>query len=136
MYIYGIPYPTDLKIYHSLRDYMVFNVYNHEEYINAIINLISNKIDCLDIGFDTMRYEININIKKTTMRRAKGYKASSMYYYGIMNSVFKDFFELYPNIAANVRAFAGIDLSNFDASKYDNLCQINCIGDKIVTIKL
>lgn len=136
MYIYGIPYRTDLKLYHSLRDYMLYNVYPRENCIEDIMKLISSKIDCLDIWFDTMRYEININIKKTTMRRAKGYKASSMYYYGIMNSVFKDFFELHPEFINPINTYVGIDLTTFDESKFDNLCQINCIGDKNVNIKL
>ena len=136
MYVNGISYPTNLVMYQSLRDYMILNVYCRQDCVQDIMNLIANKIDCLDINFDSMRYEININIKKTTMRRAKGYKASSMYYYGIINSVFRDFFEIHPEFKAAAQACTGIDLLNFDESKFDNICQIHCIGDKAVIIKL
>ena len=129
-------FATDLKIYQSLRDYMIYNVYRNMDYVNEIMNIIAQKIDCLDISFDSMRYEINVNIKKTTMRRAKGYKASSMYYYGIMNSVFKDFFERHPEIFMQAQQYVNADLSIMDESKFDNICQVYCIGDKAVTIRL
>lgn len=128
-------YTANLKYYQNIRDYMVLNMYPRPGVVDEIINLISSKIDCLDISFDSMRYEINIAIKKTTMRRAKGYKASTMYYYGIMNSVFRDFFtnhpEYFTHMKLNVNGIGEDSIINFD-----NICQVNCIGDKYVTIKL
>lgn len=134
MYVNNSNYSVNLKMYHSLRDYMIFNIYPREEMIKEIISLIESKIDCLGISFDTMRYEINISIKKTTMRRAKGYKASSMYYYGVMNSVFKDFFTNHPEIINKVNMYVQDNINNFNA--FNNICQIVCIGDRSVTVKL
>ena len=138
MYIHNTyyPYSADLKNYQSIREYMTFNVYNHIELVNEIMNLISSKIDCLDIAFDPSMFEININIKKTTMRRAKGYKVSCMYYYGLMNAVYKEFFNNHPEIIQLINKSIGINLYDFDESKFDNICQFYCIGDKSVKIRL
>ena len=129
MYIHGVQYLTNLRIYHDVKEYMIYNVYNHQEYVDELMGIIKSKIDCIDIDFDTMRYQININIKKTTMRRAKGYKASSMYYYGIINSVFDEFFHRHPEITRQIEQWV------YNISFY-NLCQINCIGDKSISIVL
>ena len=140
MYINGLGYTisTTLKLYQSIRDYMVYNIYSRMEYVNEIMNIIGSKIDCLDISFDSMRYEINISIKKTTMRRAKGYKASSMYYYGVINSVFKEFLNNHPEIFVQIKECVnGCDnINTADDCNYDNICQVYCIGDKAVNIKL
>ena len=137
MYINNVNYSTDLNTCQSLRSFMMSNVYNNIENINFIMNSIASKIDCLDIIFDPTRFEISINIKKTTMRRAKGYKADSMYYYGIVNSVFKEFFANHPTIANSVSQI-GIELYNGDnaSTNFSSICQVYCIGDKSVVIKL
>lgn len=133
MYIQEKYYATNLSAYHSLRDYMMLNVYSNQFFIDKIVELIRNRIDCISITYDANRYAICINIKKTTMRRAKGYEASSMYYYGIMNSVFKDFFTMHPDIVNNAIKHSGNAVADMH---YENLCQVYCIGDKSVEIRL
>ena len=136
MYINSVYYKIDLNIYHSLREFMLYNVYNHIEYINEIMNLISSKIDVIDISFDSMRFEININIRKTTLKKAKGHNEYYVYYYTIMNDVFKDFFERHPEIVNAIERTTSINLNSFNSNQFDNICQIYCIGDKTVSIKL
>ena len=133
MYINQQNYATDFNAYYRLRDFMIKNVYSNIDNINTIINMISSKIDCLDISYDTSRFTICINIKKTTMRRAKGYNASSIYYYGIMNSVFTDFFNSNQNITIAAINWVG---SPINEMKFENICQVYCIGDKAVEIRL
>jgi hypothetical protein len=98
------------------------------------MSLITSKIDCSDIKFDYMRYEITFTIQKSTMRRVKGYEAKATYYYEVMKSVFWDFFKKYPEIVNNINRYTGIYLT--DPSVLDNICQVQCIGDKVVVIKL
>lgn len=133
MYIHGTPYETPLDKYHKLREFLLTNVYTNIDNVNIIMNLIGSKIDCLDITYDAARFTICINIKKTTMRRAKGYKASSMYYYGIMNSVFNEFFNSNPYIKTAATNYIG---SLITAMEYNNLINVYCIGDKAVEIRL
>ena len=133
MYIHGTAYETPLNRYHKLREFMLTQIYSNMDNIQYIMNLIGSKIDCLDITYDAARFTICINIKKTTMRRAKGYKASSMYYYGIMNSVFTEFFNNNPYIAAAAKNWVGAPINDME---YNNLINVYCIGDKAVEIRL
>ena len=133
MYIHETQYNTPLNKYHKLREFMLTQVYSNIGNVQYIMNLILSKIDCLDIEYDSTRFTICINIKKTTMRRAKGYKASSMYYYGIMNSVFTDFFNNNPYIAAGAMNWVGSPINDME---YSNLINVYCIGDKAVEIRL
>ena len=133
MYIQGMPYETQLSKYHKLREFLLTQVYSNIDNVNTIMNLIGSKIDCLDIVYDAARFTICINIKKTTMRRAKGYKASSMYYYGIMNSVFTEFFNNNQYIKAAATNWVGTPITDMD---YNNLINVYCIGDKAVEIRL
>ena len=136
MYIKDHYYNTNLMLYHNLRDYMLFNVYNRIDCINEIMDLISSKIDVIDISYSSTRMEITVNIKKTTLRKAKGYEASTIYYYGIMNEVFKNFFERHPEIVNNISRFCEINLQNLNDIQFTNICQLFCIGDKTVSIRL
>ena len=133
MYINNQNYPTSFNSYYKLRELMMTNVYNSIGNINTIINLIASKIDCLDISYDATRFTICINIKKTTMRRTKGYNASSMYYYGVMNSVFTDFLSSNPVINTAAECWIG---SSIHGMNFENICQVYCIGDKAVEIRL
>lgn len=133
MYINEQNFATNFDAYYKLRDFMIHQIYNNMDNINTIINLISSKIDCLDINYDATRFTICISIKKTTMRKAKGYNASSIYYYGVMNSVFSDFFNSNPYIIAAASNWVG---SPIHGMKFENICQVYCIGDKAVEIRL
>lgn len=133
MYIEGMPYETPLSKYHKLREFLLTRVYSNIGNVQYIMDLIGSKIDCLDISYDATRFTICINIKKTTMRRAKGYKASSIYYYGVMNSVFNDFFTNNPYITAAANNWIGTSITDM---KYENLINVYCIGDKAVEIRL
>ena len=133
MYIHETQYNTPLNKYHKLREFMLTQVYSNMDNVQYIMNLIGSKIDCLDITYDAARFTICINIKKTTMRRAKGYKASSMYYYGIMNSVFTDFFNNNPHIAVAAKNWISSPINDME---YNNLINVYCIGDKAVEIRL
>lgn len=133
MYINNQNYATDLQAYYKLRDFMMRNVYNSMDNINTIMNLIASKIDCLDISYDATRFTICINIKKTTMRRAKGYNASSMYYYGVMNSVLSEFLNSNPSIINALNHWLNSPINGINL---ENICQVYCIGDKTVEIRL
>jgi len=134
MYVNDVNYRTDLVQLQYLREAMR-SMMSNPEMNQGILNLIASKIDCLDIGYDPANFKIDILIKKTTMRRAKGYKASSMYYYGVMNSVFAEYFERHPQVLPILQSQTGMDVSGIATSGFNSLCEIYCIGDKAVTIR-
>lgn len=133
MYFGGKNYLVNLAPCMQLKDFMVYKVYNKDpKYIEMIANLIGSKIDCLEIKTDPIICTIDIEIKKTTMRRAKGYNASSMYYYGIMQSVFKEFFDQNPELVNFIKNTTNLD----PYANLSNLYHVYCIGDKYVRILL
>lgn len=136
MYINSISYMADLIMRQQFKKAMQNTIY--PKYLGEIGNLINNKVDCLDVVCQQCPpyfFEIRITIKKTTMRRCKGYSADSLYYYNLMNEVFDEFFTNNPEAARSISAIYGLSVE-WLYHNFTGLCDVNCIGDKLVTIRL
>ena len=136
MYINSIAYMADIIMRQKFKQAMRDAIY--PKYLGEIGNLINGKVDCLDVTCQQCPpnfFEIRITIKKTTMRRCKGYSADSMYYYNIMNEVFNQFFIFNPEAARIISCYNGLSVNDLRAN-FTSLCDIYCIGDKLVIIKL
>lgn len=136
MYIQNVNYRTQIDALQKAR-YIMIAIMANPTYRQTILDLIANKVDCLGIYYDEDRHEINITVKKTTMKRAKGYKPNTMYYYGIMSMVFGDFFANNPDIIMQMQMNTGIDLYGITSQNFTGLsfCEVYCIGDKSVNIR-
>lgn len=136
MYINSISYMADLIMRQQFKKAMQNTIY--PKYLGEIGNLINGKVDCLDVVCQQCPpyfFEIRITIKKTTMRRCKGYSADSLYYYSLMNEVFDEFFTNNPEAARSISAIYGLSVE-WLYHNFTGLCDVNCIGDKLVTIRL
>lgn len=137
----------DLGIVNSIRPLIFKHIYNDEKCLNTLINIIPNYIECLNVDYDRSFYTITIKIKKTGLRKTygKNFYHHPDFYYQFIPDIFMDF--LVNDI--NVRTKLISALSEVYPSPYDrlndlirckqlfvNLCQVLCLSDNIVVIKL
>lgn len=137
MYINNVNYRTRLDLLQNARLVMI-TIMSNPVNSQAILDLISSKIDCLGIYYDPDRHEINITVKKTNMKKVKDYRPNTIYYYGIMGMVFSDFFAANPDLIRQICTETGLNLIGIDSVQSFtglSLCEIYCIGDKSVNIK-
>lgn len=137
MYINNVNYRTRLDVLQNARAVMI-TIMSNPINSQAILDLISSKLDCLGIYYDNDRHEINITVKKTNMKKIKDYKPNTIYYYGIMGTVFSEFFASNPNLIRQICMETGLNLIGIDDVQSFtglSLCEIYCIGDKSVNIR-
>ena len=135
-------YKIDLTDIQNIRYLLFTNLYGNIVYINSLKEIISRYIDCLSIDFDSSSYKFTIKIKKTSMRKNSGFENDPNYYYRILPNIFYDF------IQSNKEMICQIFDHNMDNGEeiinslcnqtycLSNLCQVTCMGDNIVNIKL
>lgn len=148
MYINNVAYET--PIMHpslSTRAVLFEKFYSNMYYINSLRESISKFIDCNTIEFDSVNFQFNIKIKKTSMRAKKVITCNnSIYYRSILTDIFNDFISKHKDEIIRSLRSKGIYTSDEDyqaayASLVDSfnlstIGNVSCYFDNIVIIKL
>lgn len=115
---------------------------NHHFYVNQTILLdlmevMRSTIDPVSIEFDSMSFSFIVKIKKTNMKKNKGFNNTPEYYYNnFIIPVFQKF--IYSHYADIIRHTDPNMLNNVFAnpSVLLNICHVTCLSDNVFVIKL
>ena len=116
-------------------------------YINSLRESISKFIDCNTIEFDSVNFQFNIKIKKTSMRAKKVITCNnSIYYRSILTDIFNDFISKHKDEIIRSLRSKGIYTSDEDyqaayvsiinSFNLSTIGNVSCYFDNIVIIKL
>lgn len=143
MFIDKVNYQTNLVDIQNIRYLLFTNLYGNEAFINSLTGIISRYIDCLNIDYSASNYTYTIKIKKTAMRKNHGFDHNPKYYYQIIPNIFKEFIQINQSAILSVlnQKYANAQeiMNSLICSDFyclANLCQISCIADNILIIKL
>ena len=143
MIIDKVNYSTNLIDIQNIRYLLFTNLYGNEAYINSLTGIISKHIDCLNIEYSPITYTYTIKIKKTAMRKNHGFDHNPNYYYQIIPNIFREFLQTNQTAIMSVlsQKYANCQdiMNSLIYSDYyciANLCQVSCIADNILIIKL
>lgn len=118
--------------------------YVNEGVILDLIEMIKNQFEIFNIGYNPLSKELQIKIKKTTMKKMSCYECTPNYYYTILNPIFLQFFKKHQNVLYDIfnrtgREY-GIDQSSMnyllDINYITSVYTIAIILDNIIIIKL
>lgn len=154
MYINNLNYNNTSTLHTGLivKRILIENFYGRREYIDSLCESITKFIDCISIDFDEIKYEFIIKIKKTAMRSRKNnfINNSNYYYTAIMINIFRDFLlnhkveflsivkRDYPDLIIydDIDGYENLFNQFIDTFSLNNLANITCYFDNIVSIKL
>jgi len=136
----------NMNIVHHIRYILFKYFYSNPVYIEQLNQIINRNIDCLSVEYDNLAYTFTIKIKKTSMRKIRGFNHDSMFYYHLIPGIFKEFVDanIVP-IRQYLKERVGNDevaisqyINNLYSDIYclNNICGISCLGDNILLIKL
>lgn len=143
MFIDKVNYQTNLIDIQNIRYLLFTNLYGNEAFINSLTGIITKHIDCLNVNYSATDFTYTIKIKKTAMRKNHGFDHNPRYYYQIIPNIFREFFQINQTAILSVLSqkyanaqeiINSLITSNFYCLA--NLCQISCIDDNILIIKL
>lgn len=120
-----------------LRHTLNSHFYNNQSILVDLIETIRNTIDPVSVEFDILSYSLFIKIKKTAMKKNKGFANTPEFYYNnFIIPVFSEFIKShYTDIAMKTDPdMLTMVLSN--PSVLLNICHITCISDNMLIIKL
>lgn len=133
------PFYTEIS---SLRQLFFSKFYNDSNYILELLEIIRNIFDPISIEFDGTKYAYYIKIKKTSMRKLKGFAhVPEFYYTNFINKIISAF--ICNHMSDITRSLTNISDPNYfmvrllnDAYAMASLCNVTCISDNILIIKL
>lgn len=142
MFIENKQYKTDLVDIHNLRYLLFSHLYSNPAFIQNLTDIISRNIECLSVEYSPSKYMFTIKIKKTSMRKFHGFDHNPNFYYQLIPNIFLEFIKTNEQIILEClreRYDNPIDIINqLYANPYilSNICQVSCIADNILVIKL
>lgn len=148
MFINGNEYNAILSELNAVRQVLFTRLYCDPTCIATLTELIKHYIDTLDVSFDPNRYTFIVNVKKTSMKKTYGSKFShdAVFYYDFIDKIFREFLYIYK--ANVIDAFMDCKFHTAPETAFyritdelptptlANLCQVTCLPDKILVIKL
>lgn len=106
----------------------------YPNFISELINDIANSIDLFNIEVSD-NFNINIKIKKTSIKKFENYEHNSSYYYGILNNIiFRFLMNHIFEIKSILRNNELSDLINMD--NINLFYNITVLGDNIIHVYL
>lgn len=136
-----------LGMMNELREIIFKNLYSDSNCIKSLIEIIPKYIECLSVDYDPQFYTITIKIKKTALRKMYGrsFYHIPQFYYKFIPNIFTEFLINNLNIRAKLIQALGEryqdpyeELNKILLHKdlFINLCQVSCLSDNIIVIKL
>lgn len=133
----------DLITISSFRYLLNTSIYNQIDAINDLSMIIGGYIDCLTMDYNNMNRVFTIKIKKTSMKKMYSFQHNTAFYYNIIPSIFKDFLNKEKDsIIALLRTTCNNPIQTFnniiskDNIILSGLCEVTCVSDNIIFIKL
>ena len=136
----------NMNIVHHIRYILFKYFYSNPVYIEQLNQIINKNIDCLSVEYDNLNYTFTIKIKKTSMRKIRGFSHDPIFYYHLLPGIFKEFInnnisliEYYlTERVSNDKTTINHCMNNLYSDIYclNNICGISCLGDNILLIKL
>lgn len=127
-------YYTNLANLNKMRYILFTNFFNRNECIQELTGYISTNIDNLSIDYDAIQYQFIIKIKKTGMRKIRGFHHASEFYYNqIIPNIFRSFIQ---NHHTELCSFFGGTIPEEVYTNLSNFCHVSCLADNILVIKL
>lgn len=145
MFIGSNQYQTNLVDVNSVRYLLCTNFYCKHNMIDSLKEIICRNIECLGVEFSVVDYSFIIKIKKTAMRRLRGFDHNPSYYYQtIIPKIFKEYISTYEQVVLQALRHAHPDKDPYQVLQYiysneaimANLCHVTCISDNTLVIKL
>lgn len=142
MFIENKQYKTDLVDIHNIRYLLFSHLYSNPVFIQNLTDIISRNIECLSVEYSPSKYTFTIKIKKTSMRKFHGFDHNPNFYYQLIPNIFLEFIKTNEQMVLEClreRYDNPIDIINqLYANPYilSNICQVSCIADNILIIKL
>lgn len=145
MFIGSTQYQTNLVDVNTVRYLLCTNFYCKHDMIASLKEIIYRNIDCLGIEFSVVDYSYIVKIKKTAMRKFKGFDHNPSYYYqAIIPKIFKEYLSTHEQAVIQALRHAHPDKDPYQVLQYiysneaimANLCHVTCISDNTLVIKL
>ena len=123
----------------DLRLLFHHHVYNDDNNIEQLKQIIENNIDALSIDYNNTQRIVSIKIKKTSMKKNSNFEHTTFYYYNIFENIFRQYIGLYTsqiNPFLHNTEFMSIQyILNSDTSMR-TMYNIACVSDNIVVLYL
>lgn len=145
MFIGGNQYQTNLVDVNSVRYLLCTNFYSNPNMIASLEEIIRRNIECLGIEFSAADFSYIVKIKKTAMRKFRGFDHNPSYYYqAIIPKIFKEYISTHEQFVLQALRHAHPDKNPYQVLQYiysnevimANLCHVTCISDNTLVIKL
>ena len=121
----------------NLRYLMCAHIYGNHNNIIELMESIRKSIDPVSIEFDSGTYAFYIKIKKTNMKRYKGFSNIPEFYYShFIIPVFFEFISNHYNELLALSDKALLDNTLINQTPLINICHVTCISDNMVIVKL
>ena len=122
----------------------IFNLFQNNNYIQQLKDIISRHIDCLEIRYDQCTFTFYIKIKKTAMRKCHGFNHDPIFYYSKIQDIYKEFIScnenyIIPAVTQELHMTSPNEVSRLIYERSPmlaNLCHVSCISDNVVVIRL
>ena len=125
------------KFVSYLRHDLNHHLYGNQLIILDLMDIIRTTIDPVSIEFDVATYSFFIKIKKTNMKKNKGFTNIPEFYYGnFIIPVFLEFIQTHYNDIVNLRDPFMTDMVISNPSALINICHVTCLSDNMVVVKL
>ena len=144
MFIENTQYQVDLATVNNIRYILCTNIYCNPTTIASLEEIIRRNIDCLGIEFSTENFSFMVKIKKTAMRKIKGFNHTPNFYYQTISKIFTEFISTYEQNILQAIKIKHPDVDPYQMLQYvynnqaimANLCHVTCISDNTIIIKL
>lgn len=145
MFIGSTQYQTNLVDVNTMRYLLCTNFYCDPNMIANLKEIICRNIECLGIEFSITDYSYIVKIKKTVMRKLKGFDHNPSYYYQtIIPKIFKEYISTHEHIILQALRNMYPDKDPYQVLRHiysneaimANLCHVTCISDNTLVIKL
>ena len=144
MFIDNTQYQTNLVDVNNIRYLLCVNFYSNPNMITNLAEIIRRNIECLSLEFSAEDFSFMIKIKKTAMRKLKGFEHNPSYYYQTIAKIFKEYISNNEQVILHALKCSIPDKDPYMILRYiydnqdimANLCHVTCIFDNTLIIKL
>lgn len=143
MFIYGTQYQIDIGYINDIREALFSTVYRDANGIANLKDIITRYIECNNIEFSYTDCSFIIKIKKTAMRRIKDFFHTPNFYYRLISKIFYDLIISNEYVILDALGKVGykdpkmvLNDALQNTKNLANLCNVTCISDNILIIKL